>query len=236
MLMPPKAWVDLTIEVIKMLQRHPSNANLCLNAAPTFNGLALQVKHLPMADEYLQALYNTMHKALADYPRVLAFRVDPVIPTTISDRMRPEDHKGLIARFIASFKAIIKHDRESKRQAGWVPDTKVRYVWCREIGLNGKPHYHFFFLLNRDAYHMPGKAGSQNENLISRVSRAWYSALGITWNPQEPWVHIPDNPYYWIDRGDLTSFEQAFTRASYLCKANTKQYGLGVRAFGTSRH
>ncbi|MBZ5487483.1 inovirus-type Gp2 protein [Halomonas aquamarina] len=79
--------------------------------------------------------------------------------------MTLEDHKGLIARFIASLKAIIKHDRESKRKAGWVPDTKVHYVWCREIGRNGKPHYHFFFLLNRDAYYMPGKAASQKRTL-----------------------------------------------------------------------
>ncbi|WP_447554699.1 inovirus Gp2 family protein [Vreelandella sp. EE22] len=219
-----------------MLQRHPSNANLCLNAAHTFNGLALQEKHLPMADEYLQALYDTMQKALGDYPRVLAFRIDPMIPKEINDRMPLEEHRGLLARFIASLKAIIKHDRESKRQAGWVPDTKVRYVWCREIGRNRKPHYHLLLLLNRDAYHMPGKACSQNENLVSRVSRAWYSALGVAWNPQEPWVHVPEHPYYWIDRGDPNNFQEAFYRASYLCKADTKKYGLGLRAFGTSRN
>ncbi|WP_226940078.1 inovirus Gp2 family protein [Halomonas colorata] len=219
-----------------MLPPRYSNANLNIGNSPMFNGLSLQEKHLPMASEYLQALYDTMQKALVDYPRVLAFRVDPVIPTAISDRMTLEDHKGLIARFIASLKAIIKHDRKIKRQAGWVPDTKVRYVWCREVGLNGKPHYHFFLLLNRDVYHMPGKACSQNENLISRVSRAWYSALGVTWNPQDPWVRVPTHPFYWIERGDVNSFQQAFYRASYFCKANTKQYGLGLRAFGTSRN
>ncbi|WP_157698053.1 inovirus Gp2 family protein [Halomonas sp. N3-2A] len=219
-----------------MLPPRHSNTNLHFVYTPLFNGLSIQEDYLPMASEYLQALYDTMHKALDDYPRVLAFRFDPVIPTAISDRMTLEDHKGLIARFIASLKAIIKHDHECKRQAGWVPDTKVRYVWCREVGLNGKPHYHFFLLLNRDVYHMPGKACSQNENLISRVSRAWYSALRVTWNPQEPWVHVPDNPHYWISRDDANSFQEAFYRASYLCKADTKQYGLGMRTFGTSRN
>lgn len=219
-----------------MLQLLSSNANLHFDNSPMFNGLSLQKKHLPMASEYLQALYDTMHKALSDYPRVMAFRVDPRIPTEISDKMSLEDHKGLIKRFIASLKAIIKHDRECKRQSSWVPDTKVRYVWCREIGCNGKPHYHFLLILNRDAYHMPGRACSPNENLISRVSRAWYSALGVVWNPQEPWVYVPDNPFYWIYQGDANSFQEAFYRASYLCKANTKQYGLGLRAFGTSRN
>lgn len=218
-----------------MLQTHPSNANLSLNNSPMFNGLNIQKKYLPMVSEYLQALYSTMQKTLGDYPRVMAFRIDTTIPTEISDRMSLEDHRGLSARFLASLKAIIKHDRKCKRQNGWVPDTKVRYVWCREVGCNGKPHYHFFFLLNRDAYHMPGKACSPNENLISRVSRAWYSALGIVWNPQEPWVHVPDKPFYRIDRGDAKGFQEAFYRASYLCKAETKQYGLGMRAFGASR-
>ncbi|WP_171051174.1 inovirus Gp2 family protein [Halomonas sp. ATBC28] len=218
-----------------MLPPRYSNANLNFAYTPMFNGLSTQEKYLPMASEYLQALYDTVHKALNEYPRVLAFRVDPVIPTEISERLTIEDHKRLIKRFIASLKAIIKHDRERKRQNGWVPDTKVRYVWSREIGSNGKPHYHFFFLFNRDAYHMLGRACSPNENLISRVSRAWYSALGIVWNPQDPWVHVPANPFYWIDRGDANSFQEAFYRASYLCKAETKQYGLGVRTFGTSR-
>lgn len=219
-----------------MLPPRYSNANLHFTYTPVFNGLRIQEDYLPMASEYLQALYDTMHKALDDYPRVLAVRIDPVIPTEISDRMTLEDHKGLIARFTASFKSIIKHDRERKRQNGWVPDTKVRYVWIREVGINGKPHYHFFFLLNRDAYHMPGRACSSNENLISRVSRAWCSALGIAWNPQKPLVHVPDNSYYWIKRGDMNSFQEAFYRASYLCKADTKQYGLGLRTFGTSRN
>lgn len=218
-----------------MLPLHPSNANLHLVDTPVFNGLRIQEKYLPMASEYLQALYNTMHKALSDYPRVMAFRIEPTIPTEISDRMSLEDHKRLIKRFIASLKAIIKHDRQQKRLTGWVPDTKVHYVWCREIASNGKPHYHFFFLFNRGAYHMPGRACSSNENLTSRVSRAWYSALGVDWNPQKPWVRVPDHPHYWIDRGDVNSFQEAFYRASYFCKVNTKQYGIGLRTFGTSR-
>lgn len=215
---------------------YPFNSNLHSVDAPVFNGLSIQEKYLPMASEYLQALSNTMHKALNDYPRVLAIRIDPVIPTEISDRMTLEDHRGLIARFIASLKAIIKHDRERKRQNGWVPDTKVRYVWSREVGSNGKPHYHFMFLLNRGAYHMPGRACSPNGNLINRISRAWYSALGMVWNFKKPWIYVPDNSFYWVNRNDPNSFQEVFYRASYLCKASTKQYGLGLRAFGTSRN
>ncbi|MBD3896961.1 inovirus Gp2 family protein [Halomonas sp. ML-15] len=218
------------------MKRHSGNTNLHMHYNQIFNSLEIQEESLPMVTEYLDALHATLMKAINDYPRVLAFRVDPIIPTEISDRMTLEDHQHLIPRFIASLKAIIKHDRAQKRLGGWVPDTKVRYVWCREVGTNGKPHYHFFLILNRDAYHLPGRACSPNENLLSRVSRAWHSALGEELKRQEPWIHVPKNPVYWIDREDPESFRRAFYRASYLCKAETKQYGLGLRAFGTSRH
>ncbi|HEY9817958.1 MAG TPA: inovirus Gp2 family protein [Candidatus Obscuribacterales bacterium] len=219
-----------------MSQRHHANPNLHLDFYPMFNGMPIQAEFSPMVTEYLEALHVTLQKATGDYPRVMAFRVDPVIPTSISDRLTLEDHQRLITRFIASMKAIIQHDLERRRRSGWVPGTKVRYVWCREVGTNGKPHYHFFLILNRDAYHLPGRVGSPNENLFNRISRAWYSALGVEWNPQEPWIHVPQNPVYWIDRGDPQSFQEAFYRASYLCKADTKQYGRGLRAFGSSRH
>ncbi|SDL55346.1 Protein of unknown function [Franzmannia pantelleriensis] len=189
-----------------------------------------------MVTEYLEALRITLQKAKYEYPRVLAIRVDPIIPSDISDIMTVEDHKGLIKKFIASLNAIIDHDWERRRKSDWLPNNTLRYVWCREVGTNGKPHYHFLLILNRDVYFTIGKACSPNENLCSRISRAWYSALGVVWNPQEPWVHVPQNPVYWIERGDAESFQQAFYRASYLCKANTKQYGIGLRAFGSSRY
>lgn len=214
-----------------MTTKHPANANLNLGFDVAFRGMPVQEEYLPMVSEYLEDLHTTLQKAIDDYPRVMAVRFDPIIPTQISESMTLQDHQWLIRRFIRSLKAIIKHDRAMKRRAGWAPDTKVRYVWCREVGENGKPHYHFFLMLNRDAYHLPGRVGSPNENLCSRISRAWYSALGVVWNPQEPWIHVPQNPVYWIERDDAESFQQAFYRASYLCKANTKLYGIGLRAF-----
>lgn len=219
-----------------MTTRHPTNPNLHLTHSTSFNGMEVQPASLPMVIEYLQTLQDTLQSAIDEYPRVLAFRVDPVVPIAISDRMTLQDHQLLIRRFIESLRAIIKHDRARKRLSGWAPDTKVRYVWCREVGENGKPHYHFFLILNRDAYHLPGRAGSPNENLFNRVSRAWYSALGVEWNPQEPWIHVPQNPWYWINGDDPESLARAFYRASYMCKAETKQYGLGLRAFGNSQN
>lgn len=137
-----------------MTTRHPTNPNLHLTHSTSFNGMEVQPESLPMVIEYLQTLQDTLQSAIDEYPRVLAFRVDPVVPIAISDRMTLQDHQLLIRRFIESLRAIIKHDRARKRLSGWAPDTKVRYVWCREVGENGKPHYHFFLILNRDAYHL----------------------------------------------------------------------------------
>ncbi|PFG51962.1 uncharacterized protein DUF3296 [Marinobacter sp. LV10R520-4] len=218
-----------------MPKRHPSNPNLHLHSLNSFCGMPVLAESLPMVTEYLEALHATLLNAMNHYPRVSAIRFDPVIPTAISDGMTVENHKELIKRFIASLRAIIKHDRETKRQSGWAPDSEVRYVWCREVGANGKPHYHFLLILNRDAYHTIGKACSPNENLFNRISRAWNSGLNQEWNRAQPWIHVPENPMYWIDRSDENGLHRAFHRASYMCKAATKHYGHGMRAFGTSR-
>ena len=56
--------------------RHPDNANLHLHYGETFEGFPIQAKVGPFALEYLYALKHTIDLALAEYPRVLAFRVD----------------------------------------------------------------------------------------------------------------------------------------------------------------
>ncbi|MEL7968578.1 inovirus Gp2 family protein [Vreelandella neptunia] len=205
-----------------------------LHYDPLFNDMPIQEEFLPMVTVYLDALQKALENALDDYPRVVAIRFDLNLPITLSNQMTVENHKKLIPRFTASLKAIIKHDIKRRRKSNWVPDTKVRIVWAREVGDDGKLHYHFFLILNRGTYIVAGKAGSPDENLVSRISRALYSALDIQWDPQTPLIHVPKKPTYWIDRDDPESFRRAFYRASYLCKADTKQYGQGMRAFGAS--
>ena len=123
-----------------MSQRHHANPNLHLHFNPSFNSMTIQEEYLPMVTEYLEALRVTLQKATNEYPRVLAIRVDPIIPSDISDIMTVEDHRKLIPKFIASLNSIIESDLKRRCQSNWVPDTKVRYVWCREVGINGKPH------------------------------------------------------------------------------------------------
>ena len=100
----------------------------------------------------------------------------------------------------------------------------------------GKPHYHFLILLNRDAYSTLGHFDSDLENMSSRIRGAWASALAITWEQSAGLVEFPKNSTYRINNteGDPATAELVM-RASYLCKAATKQYGDRRHSFGYSR-
>ncbi|SEI02140.1 inovirus Gp2 family protein [Pseudomonas asplenii] len=220
--------------------RHSGNSNLHLHYGDTFEALPVMVDKGPFVREYLSRLKRTIDQALAQYPRVLAFRVDIRLPQDID----LPDHGGtnqVISRFIASFNAKIEHNREKARERNhYARDSRVRYVWVREVGRGGMSHYHLLILLNRDAYYTVGRLRSNRANNISRLEEAWASALRLTVDQVRGLVHIPGNAEYRINRnvclGDADEFPALFHRASYLCKAATKSYGSRQRGFGTSRN
>ena len=63
--------------------RHPNNSNLHLHYGDTFEGFPIQKKVGPFIREYPTDLKHTIDLALAEYPRVLAFRVDLYVPQDI---------------------------------------------------------------------------------------------------------------------------------------------------------
>ncbi len=69
----------------------------------------------------------------------------------------------------------------------------------------------------------------------TRLVFAWASALMMTEHEAVGLVHIPNNPVCELHRDDQASINAFFQRASYLCKADTKQYGNGRHGFGSSR-
>ncbi|WP_375154765.1 inovirus-type Gp2 protein [Pseudomonas sp. PDM25] len=48
-------------------------------------------------------------------------------------------------------------------------------------------------------------------------------------------VHIPANATFHLSQDDSGEMDRYFYRVSYLCKAETKDYGNRCRAFGCSR-
>lgn len=213
--------------------RLKANPNLTQFAGNNYAGLPIQANKGPFALEYLDGVYATIQRALADYPRLFAVRFDLHYPR---NQALPAEAGSsvVIDRFVASLKAKIRHDRSRAAELNKrVHDTVVRYVWVKEYGAESRPHYHFLLLLNRDAYHTLGFFNSQNENLYSRIVSAWASALQLTWDEALGLVHIPDNPTYQVR--DSVEFAALFYRVSYMCKVKTKRYGGWEHAFGCSR-
>lgn len=217
------------------MHRHPDNTNLHLHSSSVFEGLPIQLDKGPFVYEYLHRLKVTMENALVDYSRVFAFRIDLRLPAGLC---LPEQTctNAVVHLFLESFKAKIKHNRDmAARNNVRAHGCKVRYVWAREVGGHGLPHYHLLFLLNQDAFYTLGKMDSQNDNMYRRLDEAWAGALGLPVETVSGLVHEPDNAVYRLHRDDLGSQAGLFYRASYLCKTATKVYGDGNHAFGASR-
>lgn len=215
--------------------RHPSNTNLSLYYENTYQGFPVQVEKGPFISEYLNRLYQTVGQALTQYPRVFAFRFDLRLPVEIQlpDFVYTNQ---VIERFMESFKAKIAHNRIKARQLNkYAHDSKVRYVWAREQGQHGKPHYHLAILLNRDAFTALGKFETGRDNMFNRLEQAWASALGLSVEAVRGLVELPRNPCYHLNLGELGGQAEFFHRASYLCKAATKVFGDGSHGFGASR-
>ncbi|EIU3493819.1 TPA: inovirus Gp2 family protein [Pseudomonas aeruginosa] len=227
--------------------RHPDNPNLHLHYGDTFEGFPIQSEVGPFIREYLSDLQRTIDLALAEYPRVLAYRVDLRLPQGVELPDFAYTNQ-VISRFFESFTKKIQYHQERVAERGYSRGCKVRYVWSREIGQGGRQHYHLLILLNRDAYYTLGLLSSERVNMISRIEESWASALGLLMSEVDGLVHIPENPTYRIDRHPrmrkvawsehkvlVDELPDLFYRASYLCKKATKSYGDRQRGFGTSR-
>ncbi|MCF5776817.1 inovirus Gp2 family protein [Pseudomonas poae] len=219
--------------------RHPGNTNLHLYRQPTYRGLSLMVGKGPFVEEYLFRLLRVIELALAQYPRVMAFRVDLNLPKDI-DLSNYADTNKVISRFIESFGSKIEHHRSQLReQRKDTRSCRVRYAWAREVGMRGRPHYHLVFLLNHDAYHRPGRLQSTRRNLVARLQEAWASALRLSVDQVGGLVNITDDATYRIYRdvpdGKMDELPELFLRSSYLCKGATKSYGDNHHGFGSSR-
>ncbi|MBN3003735.1 inovirus Gp2 family protein [Chromobacterium alkanivorans] len=215
--------------------RNAANTNQTLFYQPHFNNLPVMTDKGPLITEYLAGLQQAMHAALADYNRVFAFRVDIRFP---DDLMSYEIYNSneVIQRFLASFIAKINHARKvSAANYGRSHPCVVRYAWAREVGHDGKPHYHLVFLLNNDAYCTVGKYEQGRENIFNRLEGALASALRVSVEQVAGLVEIPRQSSYCLLRNDPCTWGDFFYRASYLTKVATKYFGNGLHAFGYSQ-
>lgn len=198
----------------------------------TYEGYPLMQEKGPFIQRGLNRIIDVMNATLEEHPRTFAVRFDLRFPVSL--KTIPEDK--LVSRFAASLREKIQHARAraGRRTGNRVHQTSVRYVWAREVGEHGRPHYHFVIFLNRDAFYVLGQYKVGRDNIYNRIIEAWASALGIEVEDAIGLPHIPDNAIYRIRADDLDSQDEFFYRASYLAKAATKVTGHRQR-FGGSR-
>lgn len=225
----------LGIEVSEVAMDYELGKNHHLHLGDEYNELSVMGRSYPMIKEYLEALHAVVCKSLTQYSKVFAFRFDLHLPLGM-DANSVELCNSVASRFIESFKAKIRHNRQCLAKEGsFFHDTEVRYFWVREVGDCGRVHYHFAMFLNGHAFNWLGTYRASGGNIANRIWEAWASALNETVESAKPLVHFPENPSYMLARNDPGSVSAFFYRASYLCKAQTKQYGHGHHGYGASR-
>jgi hypothetical protein len=199
-----------------------------------YQGLPVNLHHGPLIHDYLDSIHQTIMLSLLHSPRTFAFRVDLRLPANF-----PVTDTAVISRFFASLKAQFdaadaKNEREGKR----VHPHNLRYVWVREIGKCGRPHYHVLVLLNKDRYRTLGSFDAEEGNLSARVTKAWASAVGLPLEQANGLVHFPENPQYLLDTSDpsfMDVLKSLFFRVSYFAKEPTKFFDRAQRSYGASR-
>lgn len=198
---------------------------------------------------YVKRISETVDKALADYPRVMAVRFDLRFPDE-DDRLdcptRYYDAPDVISNFIASVKSQIEEDIKRKRKAGKTSLTcKVRFVWVRELNQDAtKHHYHVLLLLNKDAYPWPGKRQTEPSFKFSSIYQividAWIRAIKRDDHEKKHHglIHLPVRGFYSLNRNKpdfKTDYEALTQRAMYLAKEFSKDHSDGRRNLGCSQ-
>lgn len=222
---------------VPYLERHHQDPNLFIYYEPDYNGMPIVWQRGPYIYNYLKRIDETIQAALNEHSTIMAVRVELRLPTQF-DWMR-QSGRPIFSRFIDSLKAKIKARKDRTERGGSrFHSTTVHYVWVREFGEEGKPHYHCVLLLNKQTFKGLGEYNPQSNSLYSMIDNAWHSALGLEQGVADGLVSIPgrrdsSSPIYWIRKGE--DYSELFYRVSYFAKLPTKRFGLNSHNFGTSR-
>ncbi|MBE4260275.1 inovirus Gp2 family protein [Vibrio parahaemolyticus] len=213
----------------------------------TYKGLEVLYPVSELNTHYLDRIIVTMSKALKDYKRVHALRLDLRLP--VSDReqdlLRRDEflnntfnQKNIIKRFFESLKAKIKaQEKRMKVSEKRVYPCLLRYVWCRERNKSNNDHYHLVLFFNKDRYFSSGYRDNE-ESLVRLIMDAWSSALGEYVDNADRLVQLVYKGTHYLDQNKYdfeNKYQALFTRLSYFAKNRTKHYGEGKRCFGTSQ-
>lgn len=189
----------------------------------------------PLVLEYLHRTYRVFNEAMQAHSRVFVCCFTLNLPGKVS-LPNDVDTNEPIRRFLASVKSKISADRKRKKSPH---KDSVRYTIARELSGLRKTHYHVFLFLNGHAYRTIGTLGYEGNNVFWMVVGAWASALGISEEDAVSSVKVGNyrsrmSSYFLTPDDGYAALPDAFRRASYLCKRDTKTFGHGYRGLLTS--
>ncbi|EGQ9886228.1 hypothetical protein AWQ14_19310 [Vibrio parahaemolyticus] len=213
----------------------------------TYKGLEVLYPVSELNTHYLDRIILTMSKALKDYKRVHALRLDLRLPVSDSEKdiLRRDEifnntfnQKNIIKRFFESLKAKIKaQEKRMKASEKRIYPCHLRYVWCRERNKSNNDHYHLVLFFNKDRYFSSGYRDNE-ESLVRLIMDAWSSALGEYVDNADRLVQLVYKGTHYLDQNKYdfeNKYQALFTRLSYFAKNRTKYYDEGKRCFGTSQ-
>ncbi|WP_187266437.1 inovirus Gp2 family protein [Vibrio parahaemolyticus] len=213
----------------------------------TYKGLEVLYPVSEINTHYLDRIILTMSKALKDYKRVHALRLDLrlLVSDSEKDILRRDEvlnntfnQKNIIKRFFESLKAKIKAQEKRMKVSGKrIYPCHLRYVWCRERNKSTNDHYHLVLFFNKDRYFSSGYRDNE-ESLVRLIMDAWSSALGEYVDNADRLVQLVYKGTHYLDQNKYdfeNKYQALFTRLSYFAKNRTKHYDEGKRCFGTSQ-
>lgn len=217
--------------------RNSNNTNQHLYFKPTFKGFPVQTARGPLIEGYLKALHGVFVRAIESHQRLFMVRID--LRYSLRFDLAPDaDTNGPVIRFIHSLTSQLNHKENKRRKQGLkVNRHDMRCAWAREIGEeSGVPHYHMVLIFNGSAYRSLGNySDPEAPGLYQLMHRAWARATGVPEDLAGGLVSLPSNGHWYVKRSEQDFVKDAFHASSYLCKAATKRFELGVHCFGCSR-
>lgn len=218
-----------------MYTRHTQNQNLFLVYGNSYREMPILEQYTPMIKQYLDRTYDVLYRALTAHGRITAYRIDLHYP---ANEPLPECayNNKPITSFIKAVRDQIDHNRRaSALRFNRVNDTEIHYIWCREIGITGRPHYHVYILVNAASYNVLGNWIKGRNNMGYRFISAWANAIGMDVEKARGLVQFPsENALHVVSRNDAVGIGLLYQHMSYLCKAYSKQYGGWLHSFDYS--
>lgn len=249
-------------EYLHRPKRHPLNKDLELWYDFHFKGFSIQTKYGPAVKTYAQNLIETVSNYYFSHSKVFAFRFDLYFPPLWDQEKRlSEDY---FSKFMDSLKSKMEAHKNKLKKSNNSRGIDVEFCRAIEIGKGRGVHIHVLLLLNGNVFISGGDYKDLSKDYLSRkIVSAWGSALfgigcyrdpyeGFDWNQRTiGWknkmniqrvyrIGLLNFGKYWHSSSKdfdvyMLSMRNVINASSYLCKAQSKKFGLGIKPFICSR-